>query len=102
MKRFLIHVSTNWCGMDDTIAIEGTFSSEFLEEFAGSFALENLERYDYERLIAENLDLDFEDMTDENWEYLGNVISDYYSYIVEEFKGTDDEWEQYDREHVDE
>ena len=67
MKRFLIHVSTYWCGMDNTFRAE-----------------------------AES-ELDPDEMEDSYWDKFGETVdaSQYYNFTIEEFEGDDEEWEEY-------
>lgn len=53
MKRFLIHVSTSWCGMDDTFRAMAENDYE-LDEIANQLAYENFQFYDCENDIAES------------------------------------------------
>ena len=66
MKRFLIHVSTYWCGIDNTF-----------------------------RAMAESeLDLyDPDEMEDSDWDKLWETVdeSQYYNFTIEEFEGNDEE-----------
>ena len=52
MKRFLIHVSTYWCGMDNTFRAEAESELE-LYEIADQLAYENFQSYGCEADIAE-------------------------------------------------
>lgn len=96
MKRFLIHVDTEWVGTDETYRVEAE-SEEDLYERAEQLALENLLTYGFEETIAEEHGYDPDKMTDDDWNELQNIIdeSKYYSWVIEEFKGTDEEWEEY-------
>ena len=44
MKRFLIHVSTYWCGMDNTFRAEAESELE-LDEIADQLAYDNFQSY---------------------------------------------------------
>lgn len=63
MKRFLIHVSTNWCGMDDTFRAMAENDYE-LDEIADQLAYENFQSYGCEDDIAEEFGYDPDDMED--------------------------------------
>lgn len=78
MKGFLIHVSTNWCGMDDT----------FRAVADNKFSL-----YD----IGEQLAYDPDEMEEADWDELWEKTeeADYYSFYIEEFEGDEEEWEDY-------
>lgn len=69
MKRFLIHVSTSWCGMDDTFRAMAENDYE-LDEIANQLAYENFQFYDCENDIAEEFGYDPDDMEDEDWDKL--------------------------------
>lgn len=70
MKRFLIHVSTYWCGMDNTFRAEAESELELYE-------------------IA-----DPDEMEDSDWDKLWETVdeSQYYSFTIEEFEGDDEEY----------
>lgn len=75
MKRFLIHVSTSWCGMDDTFRAMAENDYE-LDEIANQLAYENFQFYDCENDIAEEFGYDPDDMEDEDWDKLWEQTSD--------------------------
>lgn len=52
MKRFLIHVSTYWCGMDDTFRAVAESEME-LWDLAEQLAYDNFQSYSCENDIAE-------------------------------------------------
>ena len=81
MKRFLIHVSTNWCGMDETFraVADNKFS---LYDIGEQLVYDNFDSYGCYTLIAEEWGYDPDEME-----------ADYYSFYIEEFEG--DEWEDY-------
>ncbi len=78
MKRFLIHVSTYWCGMDNTFRAEAESELELDE-------------------IAEEEGYDPDEMEDSDWDKLWETVdeSQYYNFTIEEFEGDDEEWEEY-------
>lgn len=78
MKRFLIHVSTNWCGMDNTFR---------------AMAESELDLYDTAGYLA----YDPDEMEDSDWDKLWETVdeSQCYGFTIEEFEGTDEEWEEY-------
>ena len=96
MKRFLIHVETEWVGTDETYRAEAE-SREDLYEIAEQLALENFLACGFEETIAEERGYDPDKMTDDDWNELWDTIdeSEYYSWTIEEFKGTNEEWEEY-------
>lgn len=96
MKKFLIHVSTNWVGMDEVFRAEANSELE-LEDLAAELAYDNFESYGCERYVAEELGYDPEDMTSDEWDAVYDEIKseNYYDYYIEEFTGTEEEWEEY-------
>lgn len=96
MKRFLINVSTNWCGMDQTYRAEAE-KAEDLDEIVDTLAYENFSSYSCERDIAEEYGFDSDNMTDEDWDSLWSQVdeSEYYWGSAEEFKGDDEEWKSW-------
>lgn len=99
MKRFLIHVSTNWCGMNDTFRAIAENDYE-LDKIADQLAYENFRSYCSDEDIAEECGYDPEKMTDEDWDELWEQTdeSDYYSYSIEEFQDNEEEWNSYEGE----
>lgn len=96
MKRFLIHVSTYWCGMDNTFRAEAESELE-LYEIADQLAYDNFQSYGCEADIAEEEGYDPDEMEDSDWDKLWETVdeSQYYSFTIEEFEGDDEEWEEY-------
>lgn len=96
MKRFLIHVETEWVGTEEIYRAEAE-SREDLYEIAEQLALENFLACGFEETIAEEHNYDPDMMTDSDWDELWDIVdeSEYYSWTIEEFKGTDEEWEEY-------
>lgn len=101
MKKFLIHVSTSWCGMDDTYRAEAESGIE-LWDVAEQLAYDNFQSYDCDLYVAEDNGYDPDEMSDEDWDNLWDTIdeSNYYSSTVEEFEGDENEWEEYGGEIV--
>lgn len=96
MKRFLIHVSTNWCRMDNTF--RAIAESELdLYDTAGYLAYDNFQSYGCDSDIAEEEGYDPDEMEDSDWDKLWKTVdeSQYYGFTIEEFEGTDEEWEEY-------
>ena len=69
MKRFLIHVETEWVGTDETYRAEAE-SKEDLYEIAEQLALENFLACGFEETIAEEHNYDPDMMTDSDWDEL--------------------------------
>lgn len=88
MKRFLIHVSTNWCGMDDTFraVADNKFS---LYDIGEQLAYDNFDSYGCYTLIAEEWGYDPDEMEEADWDELWEKTeeADYYSFYIEEFEG---------------
>lgn len=96
MKRFLINVSTYWCGTDDIYRAEAESESD-LEEVAAQLAYDNYSSYGLDKDVAEEEGYDPEEMTDKDWEIMWNHCDEakYYDYTIEEFTGDDNEWNNY-------
>lgn len=90
MKRFLIHVSTYWCGMDDTFRAVAESEMELSEQLA----YDNFQSYSCENDIAEEEGYDPDEMEDSDWDKLWETVdeSQYYSFTIEEFEGDDEEY----------
>lgn len=101
MKRFLIHVSTYWCGMDNTFRAEAESELE-LDEIADQLAYDNFQSYGCEADIAEEEGYDPDEMEDSDWDKLWETVdeSQYYNFTIEEFEGDDEEWEEYGEDSV--
>lgn len=69
MKRFLIHVSTYWCGMENTFRAEAENEFE-LYELAEQLAYDNFQSYGCEADIAEEEGYDPDEMEDSDWDKL--------------------------------
>lgn len=97
MKQFLIHVGTNWCGMNNTFRTMAE-NEDDLNEIANQLAYENFHSYGCEDDIAIEFGYDPDNMEDEDWNELWENVnkSDYYYYNIEEFIGNYKEWEEYD------
>lgn len=87
MKRFLIHVSTYWCGMDSTFRAVAESEIE-LWDLAEQLAYDNFQSYGCESDIAE-----------EDWDELWSRVDEtaYYDFTIEECED-DDEWNEYSGE----
>lgn len=96
MNRYLIHVSTNWCGMDDVFRAIAE-SKDDLHDIAQELAYDNFESYNLWEEIAREEGYDPDEMTEADWDRLYGEIDDsnYYDYKIEEFNGDDKEWEEY-------
>lgn len=96
MKRFLIHVDTNWCGEEDTFRAVAESEIE-LWDIAEQLAYDNFYSFGHDQDIAEEEGYDPDEMTDEDWDKLWETVdeSQYYNFTIEEFEGDDEEWEEY-------
>ena len=96
MKRFLIHVSTNWCGMDQTYRAEAENEMD-LWDIAEELAYDNFQSYGCEESVAEEWGYDPDEMEDSDWDELWSKTNecDYYSSSVEEFDEDEQDWEDY-------
>lgn len=96
MNRYLIHVSTNWCGMEDVFRAI-TDNEEDLYDLAEQLAYDNFESYDLWEEVAKEKGYDIDEMSEEDWDRLYEETdeSNYYSYSIEEFTGDDEEWNEY-------
>lgn len=85
MKRFLIHVSTYWCGMDDTFRAVAESEME-LWDLAEQLAYDNFQSYSCENDIAEEEGYDPDEMEESDWDELWSRVdeSTYYSFSIEE------------------
>lgn len=94
LKRFLIHCSTAWCGMDDTFRAVAE-KEEDLWELADQLAYENFNSYGGTDLILEDY-YDTENMSEDEIETILEDVeeSDYYYASIEECEN-DEEWNSY-------
>lgn len=75
MKRFLIHVSTYWCGMDDTFRAVAESEME-LWDLAEQLAYDNFQSYSCENDIAEEEGYDPDEMEESDWDDIITEIAD--------------------------
>lgn len=96
MNRYLIHVSTNWCGMDDTFRAIAN-NEEELYDLAEQLAYNNFESYDLWEEIAREEGYEPDEMSENDWDNLYKTVDEtnYYGFFIEEFNGDDEEWESY-------
>ena len=100
LKRFFIHCSTTWCGMDNTFRAVAE-KEEDLWELADQMAYDNFMSYAGIEDILEDLGYDTENLSSEEMEdILANVDeSAYYGATIEECED-DDEWNDYTGEII--
>lgn len=96
MKRFLIQVTTNWCGMDQEYVAIANDSME-LDSLAASLAYDNFSDFDLHTTILEDEYPDVDEYTDEMHSHVDSIKGDYYGYTIEEWDETrpEEEWEWY-------
>lgn len=97
MKRFLIHVSTYWCGMDNTFRAVAESEMD-LWDLAEQLAYDNFQSYSCENDIAEEEGYDPDEMEESDWDELWSRVDEttYYNFTIEECE--DDEWNEYSGE----
>lgn len=96
MNRYLIHVSTNWCGMNDTFRAVAD-NEDDLYDIAQELAYDNFESYNLWEEIAKEEGYEPDEMSEADWDKLHDEVdeSNYYGFNIEEFNGDDEEWEEY-------
>ena len=99
LKRFLIHCSTAWCGMNDTFRVVAE-KEEDLWELADQLAYENFNSYGGTDLILEDY-YDTEDMSEDEIETILEDVDEsaYYYSSIEECED-DEEWNSYKGEII--
>lgn len=98
MKRFLIHVSTHWCGEEDTFRAVAESESD-LWDLAEQLAYDNFYSYGHDQDIAEEEGYDPDEMEEGDWDKLWSRVDEnaYYSSSIEECED-DEEWNEYSGE----
>ena len=94
-KRYIVHCTTDWYGMDNDYPVLAN-SIEEVESIADNLAIDNLFVYVTIDELAEYLDYDSDNYTFEEWvDLLDNIDpSSYVQTIIDEFDGDDEKWEQ--------
>ena len=97
MKRYVIHCKTSWCGMDQDYGAEAESELD-LDDTAEELSYDNWESYGGPQLHAELMGYNVDHMDDEDWDRVYDDISENpsYSYSIEEFSGTEEEWNELD------
>lgn len=95
MNKYIIVVDTSWCGTEASYPAMAE-KEEDLYEVARELAYDNFSSYGFEDEIASEYGYDPDNMDEVDWEDVWSHTdeSDYYSYYIEEFQGTDEEWEE--------
>lgn len=90
-KKFIIEVSTEWCGMDNQYGAFAEDESE-LWEIAGELAYDNFNSFCCNEYIADELfpDVDYSDLTDDQWDEIGEVEGNYYYSNIREVEDDND------------
>lgn len=105
-KKFIIDVSTNWCGEENSYAAYAESIYE-LDSIGACLAYDNFAEFEgFEAVKAELFPEIEENYTDEQEIEAAEVEADYYSYTIREVE-TEDEISEfayldlvYDREHI--
>ena len=99
MKRYLIHLSTAWCGMDNSYSLETDSEIDELYDDVQIAAYENFQSIGCDEYVMEELfpGVSSEDYTDEMWDIYNDSETEYYSYNIEEFDGSDEEFNDYEK-----
>lgn len=94
MKKFVITVDTCWCGMDKEYPAIAD-SEVDLWDVAEELAYQNFNDFELWEDIAEEYGYNTTEMTNKDWEELQSSVdeSEYYSWSVDEFTGTKEDWE---------
>lgn len=97
MKRWIITVSTDWCGMDNSYRAEAESDLD-LNDIADNLAYDNWESYSCIEYVAEELGYDVDEMTNVDWDYVQEQAEENPSwhFEIEEFEGTKEEWDSYE------
>ncbi len=96
MKKYLITVSTNWCGMYQTYRAEAESELE-LEEIAVQAAIDNFNNYNCWEYVAGELGYEVDEMSKDDWNDIYNSTNElsYCDFKIEEFDGDEEEWNTY-------
>lgn len=97
MNKYILHVDTNWCGEDNDYAIIcSNPDHKDIQDFCQMRAYENFADFSGIQGILEELFPDSEEYTEEQENEAIEVENDYYGFTLEEFNGTDEEWDWYE------
>ena len=98
MKRFLLNVSTEWCGEDNTYAAYAESEDE-LYDLLDELAYENFLSFGGFEKVLEQLypDVKEEEYTEEMYDEAAYVEHEYYYGTIEEWDETrpEEEWNDY-------
>lgn len=90
-KKFIIEVSTAWCGEDNQFGAFAESEAE-LYDIADLLAFDNFSDFNGRETIAEELfsEVNYEDLTDEQIEKIDCVEGDYYFSSIREVEDDND------------
>lgn len=96
-KKFLIQVTTNWYGMDQTYAAIAEDESD-LEKLAEELAFNNFSDFDCMSDILEELfpNVEYGEYSDDQRDEAAGIEGEYYGYTIEEYEDPEEEWEWYE------
>ena len=99
MKRYLVHVSTAWCGMDNSYALETDSEIDELLDDIQTVAYDNFQSFGCDEYVMEELfpGISSEDYTDEMLDAYNDAESEYYFFNIEDFEGSDEEFNEYEK-----
>lgn len=81
MKRFLIHVSTHWCGEEDTFRAVAESESD-LWDLAEQLAYDNFYSYGHDQDIAEEEGYDPDEMEEGDWDELWSRVDEMLTIVL--------------------
>lgn len=96
MTKFIITVDTNWCGTKQTYGAVAE-DKEDLYDLASELAYVNFQSFGFDSQLLEDFYPDVEKYTDEMYDHICEIEGEYYNWDVEEFKGTDEEWDELEK-----
>ena len=90
MKKFIIEVSTAWCGEDNQFGAFAESEAE-LYDIADALAFDNFSDFSGREAIAEELfSVSYDDLTDEQIEEIDCVEAEYYYSNIREVEDDND------------
>lgn len=97
MKRYVIHCKTDWYGMEQDYGVEADSELE-LEDIAEQLSYYNWESYGGPYLHAALMGYNTTRMEEEDWNTVYDDVAENpsYGYFIEEFNGTEEEWNELD------
>lgn len=96
MKKYIIRVYTNWCGMDQEYAAIAEDKGK-LENKAEELAYDNFSSFDCIYDVADELFPNEEEFSEDQLEAAEAISGEYYGYAIDEFdEDSDGPWELYE------